>query len=42
MLHADMITLSQENETNVTKFTSKYCLNDTLDKETTGYSEIIL
>lgn len=42
MLHNDMGTLSQENEINVTKFTSNYCLNDTLDKETTGYSEVIL
>ena len=42
MLHNDMGTLSQENEINVTKFTSNYCLNDTLDKETTGYNEVIL
>ncbi len=42
MLHNDMGTQSQEDEINATKFTSTYCLNDTLDKKTTGYSEVIL
>lgn len=42
MLHNDMGTQSQKDEINATKFTSTYCLNDTLDKKTTGYSEVIL
>lgn len=38
----DLGTKSNEYDLNVTNMISHYCLNDTLDENTTSYSEVIL